>query len=79
MFQIADDFIDEENSFKEIGKTPGKDKKQGKRTLLSAIGKSKVKGYSIEIIEKFVKKYKKEFLNKPILRDLLYYNVEKLN
>ena len=33
-----DDFIDE-NTFKEIGKTPGKDKKQGKRTLLSIIGK----------------------------------------
>ena len=78
LFQIADDFIDETNTFKEIGKTPGKDKKQGKRTLLSAIGKTGVKDYSIKIIEEFIKKYKRSFLNNPILEELLYYNVEKL-
>ena len=32
IFQIMDDLFDEVNSFKEIGKTPGKDKKQGKST-----------------------------------------------
>ena len=78
LFQIADDFIDETNTFKEIGKTPGKDRKQGKRTLLSAIGKTGVKDYSIKIIEEFIKKYKREFFNNPILEGLLYYNVEKL-
>ena len=78
MFQIADDFIDETNTFKEIGKTPGKDKKQGKRTLLSAIEKIRVKNYSIKIIEGFIKKYEREFFNNPILEDLLYYNLEKL-
>ena len=30
------------NSFKKIGKTPGKDKKQGKSTLLRLIGKNKL-------------------------------------
>ena len=78
LFQIADDFIDETNTFKEIGKTPGKDRKQGKRTLLSAIGKTGVKDYSINIIEEFIQKNKREFLNNPILEELLYYNVEKL-
>ena len=78
MFQIADDFIDETNTFKAIGKTPGKDKKQGKRTLLSVIGKTGVKDYSIKIIEEFIKKYKREFSNNPILEELLYYNVKKL-
>ena len=78
LFQIADDFIDETNTFKEIGKTPGKDRKQGKRTLLSAIGKRGVKDYSIKIIEEFIKKYKREFFNNPILKELLYYNIEKL-
>ena len=78
LFQIADDFIDETNTFKEIGKTPGKDKKQGKRTLLSAIGKTGVKDYSIKVIEEFIKKYKSEFSKNPILEELLYYNVEKL-
>ena len=78
LFQIADDFIDETNTFKEIGKTPGKDRKQGKRTLLSAIGKAGVRDYGIKIIEEFIKKYKREFFNNPILEELLYYNVEKL-
>ena len=41
IFIIADDILDEINSFKEIGKTPGKDKKQGKSTLLSVLGKEK--------------------------------------
>ena len=78
LFQIADDFIDETNTFKTIGKTPGKDRKQGKRTLLSAIGKAGVKDYSLKIIEEFIKKHKREFFNNPILEKLLYYNVEKL-
>ena len=78
LFQIADDFIDETNTFKEIGKTPGKDRKQGKRTLLSAIGKGGVRDYSIKIIEEFIKKYKREFFKNPILEKLLYYNLEKL-
>ena len=70
LFQIADDFIDETNTFKEIGKTPGKDKKQGKRTLLSAIGKKGVKDYSIKIIEEFIKKYKREFFKKSYFRKI---------
>ena len=78
LFQIADDFIDETNTFKEIGKTPGKDRKQGKRTLLSAIGKAGVRDYGIKIIEEFIKKYKREFFKNPILEKLLYYNLDKL-
>ena len=78
IFQIVDDLIDEVNSFKEIGKTPGKDKKQGKRTLLSVIGKTKAKNYCEEIVENFIRKYKKEFSDNPILSDLLYYNINKL-
>ena len=78
LFQIADDFIDETNTFKEIGKTPGKDRKQGKRTLLSAIGKTGVRDYGIKIIKEFIKKYKTEFFNNPNLEELLYYNLEKL-
>ena len=78
IFQIVDDLIDEVNSFKEIGKTPGKDKKQGKRTLLSVIGKTKAINYCEEIVENFIRKYKNEFSDNPILSDLLYYNISKL-
>mgnify|MGYP003956177181 CR=1 FL=1 len=79
IFQITDDILDEINSFKEIGKTPGKDKKQGKRTLLSAIGNVKAINFCELLVEDFIKKYKKELLDYPILKELLYYNIQKLN
>ena len=78
IFQIIDDLIDEINSFKILGKTPGKDKKQGKRTLLSFIGEAKTINYCEEIAEDLIIKYKKEFYNNPVLKELLYYNIDKL-
>jgi len=78
IFQIIDDLIDEINSFKILGKTPGKDKKQGKRTLLSFIGETKAINYCEEIAEDLIIKYKKEFYNNPVLKELLYYNIDKL-
>ena len=78
IFQITDDILDEINSFKEIGKTPGKDRRQGKRTLLSILGKLKAINFCEKLAEDFIKKYQKEFLMYPILKDLLYYNIKKL-
>ena len=78
IFQIIDDLIDEMNSFKLLGKTPGKDKKQGKRTLLSVIGKSKAISYCEEIADNLIIKYHKEFDINPILKRILYYNINKL-
>ena len=78
VFQIMDDLFDEENSFEEIGKTPGKDKKQGKRTLLSVLGKIKAVEFCEKLAEEFEKKHKKFFYQYPILKSLLYYNIKKL-
>ena len=78
IFQITDDILDEVNSFKEIGKTPGKDKKQGKRTLLSILGKIKAIEFCEKLAEAFIKKNKIYFFKYPTLVDLLYYNIEKL-
>ncbi len=78
IFQITDDILDEINSFKEIGKTPGKDKKQGKRTLLSALGKKKAINYCEQLTADFIKKYRSEFKDCPILEELLYFNIKKL-
>ena len=78
IFQITDDILDEINSFKEIGKTPGKDKKQGKRTLLSVLGKIKAVEFCEKLVEEFEKKHKKFFYQYPILKSLLYYNIKKL-
>ena len=78
IFQITDDILDEINSFKEIGKTPGKDKKQGKRTLLSILGKIKAIEFCERLAGQFIKENKIYFSKYPTLSDLLYYNIEKL-
>ena len=78
IFQITDDILDEINTFREIGKTPGKDKKQGKMTLLSAIGQVKAINFCEDLAEEFIELYAKYFIRYPILRDLLYYNIVKL-
>jgi farnesyl diphosphate synthase len=78
IFQITDDILDEMNSFKEIGKTPGKDKKQGKRTLLSILGKIKAIEFCDKLANEFIKRNKQYFSRYPKLGDLLYYNIEKL-
>ncbi len=78
IFQIMDDLFDEVNSFKEIGKTPGKDKKQGKRTLLSIIGKKDTINFCEEKIYNFIKRNKSEFQKNPILKELLYFNIKRL-
>ena len=79
IFQISDDILDEINSFKQIGKTPGKDKKQGKRTLLSVLGKDRAINFCEKLAYGFIKKNRDEFSKHPILGKLLYYNIEKLN
>ena len=78
VFQIMDDLFDNENSFEEIGKTPGKDKKQGKRTLLSVVGKKNSINFCEEIIYNFIKNNKNEFQKNPILEELLYFNIKRL-
>jgi len=78
IFQITDDILDEINSFNEMGKTPGKDKKQGKRTLLSILGKIKAIEFCDKLAEEFIIRNKSYFSRYPTLGDLLYYNIEKL-
>ena len=65
-------------AFKEIGKTPGKDKKQGKRTLLSIIGKKNTINFCEEKIYNFIKNNKNEFNKYPILKELLNFNIKRL-
>jgi len=78
VFQIIDDLLDEINNFEKLGKTPGKDKKQGKRTLHSLLGKNNVIFYCEKIIEQFIKKNKSEFLKNIILEKLLKFNLQRL-
>jgi farnesyl diphosphate synthase len=78
IFQITDDILDEEKDFKSLGKTPGKDKKQGKSTLLSLTNKKKLKDFCINEVNKFESRNKKIFERNLILKKLLNLNIEKL-
>ncbi len=77
VFQIADDIIDQTDSFKKLGKTPGKDKKQGKSTLISVIGKEKALSYCNYKINKFLKINRIYFNKWKILEHILLQNVSK--
>ena len=78
VFQIIDDLIDETNSFKLIGKTPGKDKKQGKSTLLDLMGKKNVISFCHDEINKFIKKNNDYFKKNLILKELLKFNLTRI-
>ena len=73
IFQIADDFIDEIGTFEKIGKTPGKDYKQGKSTLSKVIGKEKVIKLCNKKIIDFEKKYKFYLQSDKDLINILRY------
>ena len=71
IFQIIDDIIDQTESFKKLGKTPGKDKKQGKSTLISIIGKKNAIAFCQKNINEFIKKNKIFFQKWKILKKVL--------
>ena len=78
IFQITDDIIDQDQDFRTIGKTPGKDKIQGKSTLLSIESRGKLKNFCLKEIKNFQNKNKNFFLDNPILNKLIYFNLDKL-
>jgi farnesyl diphosphate synthase len=79
IFQITDDIIDQDQDFKIIGKTPGKDKAQGKSTLLSIVSKEELKKYCLKKIKNLQNKNKNFFLDNPILSKLIYFNIDKIH
>ena len=75
MFQIIDDILDETKDFKFLGKTPGKDKKQGKSTLISVMGKEMAIKFCLYQIKQFEYKNKKYFKQYKILNEVLSLNL----
>ncbi len=75
IYQIADDFSDSDKTFKESGKVPGKDKKKGKRTLVSKIGRDKALDLCYELANEATKgKYifgEKEYTFKKIIFNII--------
>jgi len=79
IFQVIDDLIDEIGTFKKIGKTPGKDVKQGKSTLLGLIGERQVINLCKDKISNFTNKYKRRLIKNPIILNLLEFGIRRLN
>ena len=78
IFQIIDDYLDVVSSFNQIGKTPGKDKKQGKSTIIQYMNINEVVPYCEQMIKKFIQKNNKYFFRWPILDNLLL-NIININ
>ena len=76
LIQIIDDIFDETKDFNFLGKTPGKDQKQGKSTLISLTGKEKAIKFCLNQIKKFEYKNKKYFKKYKILNEVLYFNLK---
>ena len=79
IFQITDDLLDEQEDFSSLGKTPGKDKEQGKSTLISIVDKEKIKYFCLKEIIQFINKNKDTFEKNKILEKLIYFNIKKMN
>ena len=79
IFQITDDLIDEIGTLKKIGKTPGKDFKQGKSTLLRLIGEKSVADLCKNKINFFKRKHKDKLKKFPILINLLEFGINRMN
>lgn len=78
IFQIIDDIIDETENFKTLGKTPGKDKIQGKSTLMSILGKKNTIQFCKNEISKFKDRNKRYFKKYANLEEILLFNFRRL-
>lgn len=77
IFQITDDIIDNSENFKKLGKTPGKDIKQGKSTFISQKDQKNVINFCKITIKNFTKK-NQFYINKwPILNNILEYSLKR--
>lgn len=70
-FQIADDILDEEATFSEIGKTPGKDKEAGKLTYTTLYGIQKAKEDLSKLITECRKILTDNNFNSEIFEEIL--------
>ena len=76
IFQIIDDYHDEISNFEKIGKTPGKDKKQGKNTLIKYMDRKKVIPFCEKKVLQFIGNNNKYFVKWNILEDILFSIIE---
>ena len=77
IFQILDDINDVTENFHFLGKTPGKDRQQGKSTFVSNVNKKKAIIFCNKKITKFIKSNKRYFNKWKILEKVLFFNLKK--
>ena len=77
IFQILDDINDETENFLFLGKTPGKDKRQGKSTFVSNVDKEKAIIFCNKKINKFIKSNKRYFDKWKILEKILFNDLNE--
>ncbi len=70
-FQIADDILDEISTFEQMGKTIGKDKKEGKLTYVSLYGLEKAKCKLSCILDECRDIIKQQNLNSEIFKQII--------
>lgn len=70
-FQIADDILDEISTFEQMGKTLGKDKKEGKLTYVSLYGIDESKCKLACLFEKCHDIMNKQDINSEIIKDMI--------
>ena len=78
IFQIVDDYMDITGEQIRIGKTPGKDKEQGKNTILKYFNNRDIDKFCKKIVDDFISNNKYYFKKWPRLKDVLFYFVRKL-
>ena len=78
IFQIIDDHIDQVGKHKNIGKTPGKDKKQMKSIILNYHDNKNIKNYCKNTVDEFLKKNIYYFNKWPTLIKLLNNLINQL-
>lgn len=70
-FQIYDDILDVTSTFKQIGKTPGKDEKSGKSTYVSMFGIEKAKNKILYLCKNAYDILRRENIKSEILNSVL--------
>jgi geranylgeranyl pyrophosphate synthase len=76
-FQIADDVLDETASGDRLGKSPGKDRAQGKRTAVSVLGVTAARSAAEEHLEQALRRLRACGIASPPLDELATFLVRR--
>jgi len=76
-FQIADDLLDASASSDQLGKTPGKDRRQQKATFATVLGPAAARAEARSLAARAVDHLREARLDSTLLADLAHFMVER--